>query len=206
LTQKIMQAQKPPRIFISASAVGFYGDHGVQKIDESTPSNVNTFTHLVCSHWEESALQAQSCTRVCLARFGIILSPNGGALAKMLPAYKLGLGGKIGSGAQYFPWIHIDDAVAALLFLLQRDDLQGAFNICSPMPVTNEVFSQTLARQLKRPHIFPIPAFFLKLALGEASQLLLDSLRVYPNALLKNGFSFCYPDIELALHDLLQKK
>ncbi|MGL5337041.1 MAG: TIGR01777 family oxidoreductase, partial [Enterovibrio sp.] len=159
LTQKIMQAQKPPRIFISASAVGFYGDHGVQKIDESTPSNKNTFTHLVCSHWEESALQSQSSTRVCLARFGIVLSPNGGALAKMLPAYKLGLGGKIGSGAQYFPWIHIDDAVAALLFLLQHDDLQGAFNICSSMPVTNEVFSQTLARQLKRPHIFPIPAF-----------------------------------------------
>ncbi|MGL5250665.1 MAG: TIGR01777 family oxidoreductase, partial [Enterovibrio sp.] len=197
LTQKITQAKKPPRVFISASAVGFYGDHGTQEIDESTTPNVNTFTYQVCSAWEKSAQQAQSSrTRVCLARFGIVLSRRGGALAKMLPAYQLGLGGKIGSGAQYFPWIHIDDAVSALLLLLQRDDLQGAFNICAPTPVTNLVFSQTLAKQLKRPHLFPLPAFLVKLALGEASQLLLDSLRVYPNALLKNGFSFRYPDIE----------
>ncbi|MGL4734759.1 MAG: TIGR01777 family oxidoreductase [Enterovibrio sp.] len=207
LTQKITQAKNPPRVLISASAVGFYGAHGTQELDESAMPNVNTFTYQVCSAWEKSAQQAQSsCTRVCLARFGIVLSRRGGALAKMLPAYQLGLGGRIGSGAQYFPWIHIDDAVSALLLLLQRDDLQGAFNICAPAPVTNLVFSQALAKQLKRPHLFPLPAFLIKLALGEASQLLLDSLRVYPNALLKNGFSFRYPDIELALQDLLSKK
>lgn len=206
LVDKINNGTNPPHTFISGSAVGIYGDNQDKSIDETTPITVNDndFSQQVCLRWEQIALQAQSTqTRVCILRTGIVLTKQGGALAKILLPYQLGLGGKIGAGNQYFPWIHLHDMIKGILFVLNHADAQGVFNFTAPNPVTNKVFSQTLATTLKRPHFLCTPAWVLKLGLGESSQLLLDGQRALPNKLLAEGFHFSFPSIEQALKQTL---
>ncbi|PSW57581.1 TIGR01777 family oxidoreductase [Photobacterium leiognathi] len=206
LVDKINASTNPPHTFISGSAVGIYGDNQDKTIDESTPLDINDndFAQNVCHRWEQIALKAQSeQTRVCLIRTGIVLGKQGGALARMLLPYQLGLGGKIGDGKQYFPWIHMQDMIKGIIFLLNHPEAQGVFNFTAPTPVTNSVFSQTLAATLKRPHFLFTPAWVLKLGLGESAQLLLDSQRALPNKLQQEGFNFSFPCIEQALKQTL---
>ncbi|WP_060990111.1 TIGR01777 family oxidoreductase [Photobacterium leiognathi] len=206
LVDKINASTNPPHTFISGSAVGIYGDNQDKTIDESTPLDINDndFAQNVCHRWEQIALKAQSeQTRVCLIRTGIVLGKQGGALARMLLPYQLGLGGKIGDGKQYFPWIHMQDMIKGIIFLLNHPEAQGVFNFTAPTPVTNNVFSQTLAATLKRPHFLFTPAWVLKLGLGESAQLLLDSQRALPNKLQQEGFNFSFPCIEQALKQTL---
>lgn len=204
LVEKIQAGSQPPHTFISGSAVGIYGDQLDTVIDESFAISDQVkhddFAHHVCQRWEEIANEASSeQTRVCLLRTGIVLGKHGGALAKMLPPYQLGLGGPIGNGSQYTPWIHLQDMVDAIVFLLQTPSASGAFNLTAPEPVTNKVFSQSLAKALRRPHFLFTPAFVLKVVLGEASSLLLEGQRAVPQKLEALGFDFSYRDIDSAL-------
>ncbi|HDZ3770857.1 TPA: TIGR01777 family oxidoreductase [Vibrio cholerae] len=204
LVEKIHASAHPPAVFLSGSAVGFYGDQQQHAFDESLQVRSDHFSHQVCQQWEQRALKAQSeQTRVCLLRTGIVLAPEGGALKKMLPPYRLGLGGPIGDGQQYMPWIHMQDMVRAILFLLETEHAQGPYNLCAPHPVTNAEFSLTLATTLKRPHLFKTPQWLIKMLLGEASELLLDSIRAKPKKLTDLGFQFHYSRIDRAFNQLL---
>lgn len=200
LVQHIRAASTPPAVLISGSAIGFYGRQGEQEISEEYQAFFPEFSHDICARWENLAWQANSPqTRVCLIRTGVVLAANGGALKKMLPPFKLGLGGKIGSGDQYMSWIHLDDMVALIDFLLHNDQISGAVNATAPKPVTNAVFSTELAKRLKRPTLLPMPAPVLKLLFGEMSDILLYGQRVIPKKLLDAGFQFRYPNLQLAL-------
>lgn len=190
LVQKINQSRTPPNVFISASAMGFYGDVPLGEIRENTPAG-DDFAARLCQVWEQTALQAN--TRVCLARFGLVLDPKGGILQKILPLYRWGLGGNVGSGRQYWAWIALQDAVNALLFLLENPSLSGAFNVVAPQAVTNAAFNRALAAFCQRPAYCFQPALLLKILLGERSQLLLASQKAQPYALLQAGFHFQYP-------------
>ena len=204
LAQLCLQSTAPPRCFISGSAIGYYGDNGNQDIDETTEILSSDFAHQVCQQWERKALQAQcEHTRVCILRTGVVLSPLGGALKKMLLPYQCGLGGPIGNGKQYMSWIHIDDMVLAILHLIEQERSCGIYNLTAPHPVTNTTFSQTLAKTLKRPHFLFTPKIVIKGILGEAAVLLTDSQRVRPKRLVHEDFKFRYSRIESALKQLL---
>lgn len=196
LAHLINQSSNPPEVFISGSATGYYGDNSNMQITENTPA-ARTFAAMLCKQWENSALQAE--TRVCLIRTGIVLSSKGGALAKMLPLYRLGLGGKLGNGQQYWGWISIDDVVQGILFLLENKHCEGAFNFTAPNPLPQSEINQILGKQLNRPYFTCVPAFILKLVLGERSQLLLDSQNIIPKQLVNAGFEFQYPHFKQAL-------
>ncbi|SDK04741.1 hypothetical protein SAMN04488540_1185 [Ferrimonas sediminum] len=204
LSDWILAQASPPSVFISASAIGIYGNDS-QAVDENTPLMVNDadFAQKVCHTWETLALQAQGHTRVCLLRIGLVLG-EGGALKKMLPAFRAGLGGPIGSGEQMMSWIHIDDLVAAIGFLLINPESRGVYNGTAPLPVSNRLFTRTLGKVLHRPAVIPVPAIALKIGLGEMSQLLLEGQRVLPSRLQHDGFEFHYPGLEGALTHLLQ--
>ncbi|PRD39327.1 UNVERIFIED_CONTAM: yfcH [Trichonephila clavipes] len=200
LVQHITAASTPPAVLISGSAIGFYGRQGEQEISEEYQAFFPEFSHDICARWENLAWQANSPqTRVCLIRTGVVLAANGGALKKMLLPFKLGLGGKIGSGDQYMSWIHLDDMVALIDFLLHNDQISGAVNATAPKPVTNAIFSTELAKRLKRPALLPMPAPVLKLLFGEMSDILLYGQRVIPKKLLDAGFQFRYPNLQQAL-------
>ncbi|UTM57994.1 TIGR01777 family oxidoreductase [Photobacterium sp. CCB-ST2H9] len=204
LAGKILAGSTPPHTFISGSAVGYYGNQQHKAFDESLEVQRDDFAHTVCRTWEEAALSAQTeQTRVCLLRTGIVLGKGGGALAKLVPVYKMGLGGPIGSGEQYFPWIHLQDMVKGIMFLMRHETAQGPFNLTAPNPVTNKEFSQTLARVLHRPHLMSTPEWLLRIGMGESAQMLLDSQRALPAKLEAHGFHFCYPDLERALKSAL---
>ncbi len=206
LSALITQSSTPPHTFLSGSAVGFYGRQGDLTIEEDDLPH-DEFTHQLCARWEALALQAQSDkTRVCLLRTGIVLDAQGGALAKMLPPYRLGAGGPAGSGTQYMPWIHIDDMVAAICFLLENPTLQGPFNMTAPYPARNYDFSETLADVLHKPHIMKIPALALNLSMGEMAVLILSGQKAVPAKLEKAGFEFKFTDLQAALTDLLPHK
>ncbi|MGL4978647.1 MAG: TIGR01777 family oxidoreductase [Plesiomonas sp.] len=206
LSALITQSSTPPHTFLSGSAVGFYGRQGDLTIEEDDLPH-DEFTHQLCERWEALALQAQSDkTRVCLLRTGIVLDAQGGALAKMLPPYRLGAGGPAGSGTQYMPWIHIDDMVAAICFLLANPTLQGPFNMTAPYPARNYDFSETLADVLHKPHIMKIPALALNLSMGEMAVLILSGQKAVPAKLEKAGFEFKFTDLQAALTDLLPHK
>jgi uncharacterized protein (TIGR01777 family) len=199
----IHASTEPPGIFISGSAVGYYGDQQSHPFDESLHVHQDNFAHVVCNKWEEIAMRAQSdTTRVCLLRTGVVLGLHGGALAKMIPPYKLGLGGPMGNGKQYFPWIHILDMVRGIVFLLETPHAQGPYNFCSPHPVPNAIFSRTLARVMKRPHLLMTPKWAIKILMGESSCLLFDSVRAKPKKLTELGFRFSFSHIEPALKNL----
>jgi len=205
LVELIHASTTPPSVFISGSAVGYYGDQQDHPFDESLHVSDNGFPHHVCSKWEQIANRARSeMTRVCILRTGVVLAPQGGALLKMLPPYRLGLGGPLGSGHQYIPWIHMLDMVRGIVYLLETPHASGEFNLCAPHPVTNKLFSQTLARTLKRPHLLRTPKWLMSMAMGESSVLLFDSIRAKPKKLTELGFHFSYSRIEPALKNLLQ--
>ncbi len=200
LAKKWQASTSPPHTIISGSAIGYYGDQNSNEITESTAIEEENFSHFVCKKWEELALTMQSPhTRVCILRTGIVIGKQGGALAKMLPIYQLGLGGPISNGRQYFSWIHINDMVKGIVFLIHHTQTHGIFNFTAPNPVTNREFSETLAQLLHRPHWLFTPAWALKLSLGESADLLLDSQRVQPAHLLEEGFHFSYPKLIDAL-------
>ncbi len=197
---KWMAAQdQRPQAFISASAVGYYGEQGDQEVTEvSEPTS--GFTHELCAAWEQAALEAEQLgVRVCLVRTGVVLDLGGGSLAKMLPAFKLGLGGPLGSGRHWFPWIHREDMARIYLWLLGNESQQGAFNASAPQPVTNAEFTRSLGKALKRPAFMPMPAPVLKILFGEMAELLLVSDRMLPQRLQDAGFEFKYPQLEPAL-------
>lgn len=207
IVDKISSATSPPSVLISGSAIGIYGRQGDRHIDETIGDFYSEFSSTLCKKWEEIAYTAQSeKTRVCLLRTGIVLDQHGGALSKMLPAFRFGLGGPIADGQQAMSWVHIRDMVKIIIYLLTKPELHGAFNATAPNPVSNQVFSKALARQLKRPCIFRVPAFVLKLAMGEMSDLLVHGQYVHPKRLLDSGFQFSYPDIDQALSQLLAEQ
>lgn len=205
LVDRIKQAHNPPHTFISGSAIGFYGRQS-HTVDEESLDCYPEFSHQLCKQWEDIALQAKSArTRVCLLRTGIVLSDKGGALKKMLPAFKMCLGGPISHGEQMMSWIHIDDMVSAILFILNKSNLKGAINLTAPNPISNTCFSQTLAKTIHRPAVFTMPASVLTLLFGEMADLLLHGQAVKPNVLLNAGFRFHHQYIEEALSNLLHK-
>lgn len=206
IVEKIQTANNPPHCFISGSAIGFYGRQGASAIDESHQQIHDEFSHQVCQKWEAIAQQAISAsTRVCIIRTGIVLAKYGGALQKMLPPFKLGLGGPIANGEQFMSWIHIDDMVAVLLAVIYQDSLSGVINATAPIPVTNQEFSATLSAVLSRPCMFRVPAFVLRMLMGESADLLLYGQQVLPTKLLNNNFKFQYPSLQVALKQLLIK-
>ncbi|MBR2513304.1 MAG: TIGR01777 family oxidoreductase [Halomonas sp.] len=195
--------QPLPKVMVSGSAMGYYGDQGSKMVDETTPPN-DEFAHRLCEQWEAAAKPVEALgVRLALLRIGLVLDAGGGTLQKMVPPFKLGLGGRFGDGKQFMPWIHRDDLVAAIVFLLNESSLSGAFNGSAPHPVTNAEFTQTLAKQLHRPAIFPVPAFALKAGLGEMSQLLLTGADMRPARLIEAGFTFHYPTLNKALGAIL---
>jgi len=203
LVAKIQQAATPPHTLINASAVGFYGRQSTEAIDENYQSYYPEFSHDICARWENLANRAKSeQTRVCILRIGIVLAANGGALKKMLPPFKLGLGGVIGNGEQYMSWIHLDDLIAIFEFLAQQPTLHGVFNATAPMAVSNKQWTKILAERLGKPALLPMPAFALKILFGEMSDLLLFGQNVYPQRLLDSGFHFKFNQFRAALQDL----
>lgn len=207
ITQKLADlinaSETPPSVLISGSATGYYGDLGEVVVTEEEPPH-NEFTHKLCARWEQIACEAQSDkTRVCLLRTGVVLAPKGGILGKMVPPFRLGLGGPIGNGRQYLAWIHIDDMVNAILWLLDND-LRGPFNMVSPYPVRNEQFAHALGHALQRPAILRVPATVMRLLMGESSVLALGGQRALPKRLEAAGFPFRWYDLEEALSDVVR--
>ena len=195
-----------PKVLISASAVGYYGDRGEETLDESAAPR-SDFLGQLCQDWEREALAAEQLgIRVVPVRVGIVLGEKGGALAKMLPPFYFGLGAPLGSGRQYMPWIHIEDLVRMMLFAAEHGQVRGPLNGVGPTPVTNREFTRTLGRVVSRPTIFPaVPGFALNVLLGEFGQILLYSQRVVPKKAIDAGFEFQFPELEAALRDVLKK-
>jgi uncharacterized protein (TIGR01777 family) len=206
LCETLARLSQPPKVLVSASAIGYYGDRGAEPLWENSAFGTG-FLAEVCRAWEEATQPAvQKGIRVVLLRIGIVLSPAGGALAKMLIPFQLGLGGVIGSGNQYMSWIALDDVAGVIAHALVTDTLQGPVNAVAPYPVTNREFTKTLGRVLRRPTVFPLPGFAARLAFGEmADALLLASTRVEPKRLLATQYVFRYPELEDALRHLLGK-
>lgn len=205
LVRWIAQQEHSPSVLISGSAIGFYGaTRSDGEMTEQSSPVVSDFSHQLCESWESIAQQAaNSGVRVCTLRTGIVLG-KGGALKKMLPAFKLGLGGRIVDGKQIMPWIHLDDEVAAILYLLDHPEAEGPFNLTSPNPVTNEAFTRALGQALHRPTWFPMPSLLPKLMLGkEGASLLTEGLSVVPDKLTRLGYRFKFTHINDALNNLL---
>lgn len=194
----------PPKTFICASAIGYYGNRGDEILPETSAPG-NDFLAEVCVEWEKAtALAKEKGIRVVNARFGIILDAKGGALAKMLPPFRMGVGGRVGSGKQWMSWIALDDVVGAIEFALKNVSLKGPVNFAAPNPVTNAEFTKTLGKALSRPTLFPIPAFGVRLLFGEmADALLLSGQRVEPASLTRAGYQFQYLGLEEALRNVL---
>jgi hypothetical protein len=202
LVEAIGKSKVKPKTLISASAVGYYGPHGDERLNEDSKSG-DDFLSRLCVDWESAAKNAEAFgVRVCLLRTGIVLAKGAGALQKMVPPFKLFAGGPLGSGLQWMPWIHIDDEVGLLEFLLDRTDARGPFNGTAPNPVTMADFSRALGRVLNRPSWASVPPSVLALMLGEMAGMLLTGQRAMPDAALKLGFQFKYPDLADALSAL----
>ncbi|MDQ6821332.1 MAG: TIGR01777 family oxidoreductase [Actinomycetota bacterium] len=191
-----------PQALVSQSATGFYGPRNSQPVDESTSSGRGFLADLVAA-WEAEALSAADMMRVAVTRTGVVLSEQGGALAKMLPFFRLGIGGRVAGGRQYVPWVHLEDVAAALVRCLDDDSAQGAINVTSPNPVTNAELSRALGHALGRPAFLPVPGFALHALYGEMAQLVVTGQRVVPARLERMSFDFRYPRVESALHDVL---
>src|SRR5215211_2038269 len=204
LAETLAELPTPPKVMVSASAVGYYGDRGNELLrEDSRPGS--DFLAEVCQAWEAAADPArQAGIRVVHPRFGIVLSPKGGALGRTLPIFKLGGGGRIGSGRQWWSWVALDDVVGAILHALEGDSVEGPVNVGSSNPLTNSEYTRVLGKVLNRPTIFPLPAPAARLALGEvADALLLASQRMQPARLKETGYEFRYPQLEGALRHLL---
>jgi hypothetical protein len=206
LSESFARLTQPPCVFLCASAIGYYGDRGEEVLTEDSPSGVG-FLAEVCRGWEAACAAAvQKGIRVVNLRMGIVLSAAGGVLPRMLLPFRMGLGGRIGSGRQYMSWIALDELVGVIIHALTCDILAGPVNAVAPHPVTNLEFTRTLGRVLRRPTVLSVPAFAARLALGEmADSLLLASARVEPARLAASGYAFRYPELEGALRHLLGK-
>jgi uncharacterized protein (TIGR01777 family) len=196
--------EQKPGVLISGSAVGWYGDGGERELTEGSPPVSEDFASRLCIAWEETAQRAEaSGIRVALVRTGLVLSDEGGMLQRLLPPFKMGMGGPIGTGRQWMPWVHIDDQIALIDFLVSHEDARGPYNACAPSPARNRDFARTLASVLHRPAFMPMPAVALRLLLGELSILLLGGQRARPDRLQEAGFTFRFTDLRAALENLL---
>lgn len=204
LSRALARCAQPPAVLVCASAVGYYGDGGEAWLDEDSPPG-SDFLARVAVAWEDAAGAARAAgIRVVHLRFGVILSSTGGALARMLPIFRLGLGGRLGHGRQYMSWLSLPEAVSIIRFAISQTHLDGPVNAVAPEPVTNAVFTRTLALVLTRPAFLPLPAWAARAALGEmADALLLAGTRARPRRLLESGYNFLHPDLEPALRALL---
>jgi uncharacterized protein len=207
LAEALAKTSQRPRVFLCASAVGYYGNRGDEVLRENSPPG-SDFLSMVCEQWEgASRAAADARIRTVNTRFGVILSRDGGALPKMLPAFRMGAGGRIGDGRQWWSWIHIADVVGAILHALDTVSVNGPVNVVAPAPVTNAEFTKVLASLLHRPAVLPMPAFAARLAFGEmADALLLASQRVEPSKLLASKYAFQYPRLDMALSHILRSK
>lgn len=200
----LQQCQQKPRVLVSGSAIGWYGDGGERELNEDSLQITDDFGAQLCGAWEETAQRAEALgIRVVRVRTGLVLAGDGGMLKRLLPPFKLGLGGPVGDGRQWMPWIHIADEIALIDFLLQQEQASGPYNACAPEPVRNADFARALGRALHRPALLPAPAFVLRLALGEMAGLLLGGQRASPVRLQEAGFAFRFTDLDAALDDIL---
>ncbi|WP_288521576.1 TIGR01777 family oxidoreductase [uncultured Pseudomonas sp.] len=207
LTEQLLawleRRERRPQVLISGSAVGWYGDGGERELTEASPPVKEDFASQLCIAWEETAQRAEALgIRVVLVRTGLVLAADGGFLSRLRLPYKLGLGGALGDGRQWMPWVHIDDQIGLIDFLLQHNEASGPYNACAPEPVRNREFAKRLGRTLHRPAFMPMPALLLKAGLGELSTLLLGGQRACPVRLLAAGFTFRFNDLQSALDNL----
>jgi hypothetical protein len=206
LVEGLKSLRLRPKVLVSGSAIGFYGDRGDETLVESSPAGTG-FLPETCQAWEHAAMEAMGLgIRTAVLRTGIVLSTKGGALKKMLLPFRLGAGGPVGSGRQWMSWIHIDDIVGAIRHALAKDEVMAAVNGVSPEPVTNADFGRALGRALSRPAFLPAPAFALKIGFGEMSTILLEGQKVLPKKLLDTGYRFRFPNLPGALADILARK
>lgn len=207
LVKKVLELKVKPKFFISGSAIGYYGMNCGDELKDENSKAAHDFLAEVCYKWEEATKPLQdTLIRTCIIRIGVVLTTQGAALKKMLKPFKLGLGGPVGSGKQFMSWISIEDLVNSIQFLIEKEK-EGVFNCVSPEPIRNRQFSKTLGQVLKRPAIFPLPEFMVKLLFGEMGDtLLLSSTKVEPKNLLAEGFKFRYPELKKALEYLIQFK
>lgn len=205
LVESIKKATAKPKVLISASATGYYGAHGDEYVTEDAPS-ASDFLAEVCKAWEAEALKArESGIRVVLIRIGGVLESDGGALPKMMTPFKFFLGGPIGSGKQWFSWIHRDDVAGIIKYALDNESVSGPVNAVSPNPATNKEFSSALGKALHKPSWLAVPSFVVKLTLGELGSMLLTGQRVIPETILRSGYNFKYPHLEDALKAIFRK-
>ena len=205
LIESIKNADLKPKVFINASAIGYYGPHGDEEVTENTSSGKD-FLSSVCKAWEAEALKADEVgVRTVITRFGVVLGQGGGALQKMIAPFKVFVGGYLGSGKQWMSWVHIDDITGFIKYAIEHDKISGVYNLTAPNPLTNKDFSSQLGRALGRPSVFPVPGFALKAALGEFSEILLTGQRVIPERAITSGYKFIYPSLDKALRAILKK-
>jgi hypothetical protein len=204
LADAVASLDSPPRVFVNGSAIGFYGDTGDRAVDESAPAG-DGFLSSVCVEWEgATAAVREAGVRTVFARTGLVVAGKGGAWGKLLPLFKAGLGGRMGSGGQYWSFVSLHDEVAAIRHLIDTESLSGPFNLTAPEPLTNREITEVMGRVLHRPTFFAVPGPLLRLPLGEMSSEILGSQRVLPTRLLESGFSFAFPTIEGALREALR--
>jgi hypothetical protein len=203
LVESLARLERKPRVLVSASAVGIYGDRGDEILDERSRDG-SGFLAEVCRGWEAEAMKAEELgVRVVCARIGIVLSPDGGAMPKMLPAFRAGVSGRLASGAQWMPWVHVDDVVGLLVAAARDDRWRGPINVVAPDPVTNAGFTTALARAVRRPAILPIPRAALRLIFGELAGVVLASQRVVPKSALEHGYEFRYGELTSAIGQVI---
>ena len=202
LIDMITRSSMRPKVFLSGSAIGIYGDAGANVQTEQTTVIADDFGHELCQQWESLALEVASYTRVVLLRTSVVLANDGGALSKMITPFKFGLGATLGSGKQWMSWIHITDMVRAIEHCIAENDISGAVNLAAPNAITNKAFTKRLADALQRPAFLNMPSFMLKLLMGERANLMLASQNVFPKRLVEKGFEFNFPCVEDALADL----
>jgi uncharacterized protein (TIGR01777 family) len=205
VTEAVRIAEHKPPMLIQASGVGYYGDRGDEMLDEDS-SNGSGFLADIARQWEQSVREVESLgVRLATIRLGVVIGPNGGVMSRLIPPFRFFLGGHPGSGRQWLPWVHIDDVVGAVRFLMDHTDCEGPYNVTVPEPTVSKDFYNQLGKAMRRPAVFPMPAFALKLALGEmATELLLSSTRVVPKKLTEAGFEFKFPDPTAAFSDILK--
>jgi|Deesub1362A_J573_1020465.scaffolds.fasta_scaffold00173_33 hypothetical protein len=205
IVQSIRNVNRPPGILISASAVGYYGARGDEELTEDSPPG-NDFLADVCKEWEGEAMKAEDeGVRVVITRIGLVLGPGGGLLSRMDRPFRFFIGGHIGTGRQWFSWIHRADLIGIMRFILEHDEIKGPVNATAPHPVTNREFSKALGRALGRPSWFNVPSFAIRLALGEFGEMLLTGQRVIPEKIIKAGYQFQYTDVEEALRSIYRE-
>jgi len=202
MVHSIFETKPRPKTFVCASAAGYYGDRGSEVVDEAEPSGSDWLSEVV-ARWERQAETAKVGTRLVIVRTGIVLDADGGALAKMLPPFKAGVGGPIGSGKQYMPWIHLDDLIGIYLAAIDNQDFHGPINASAPEPATNKGFAKALGHAIKRPALAPVPGIAIKAMYGEMSQIVLKGVRMVPGRAAELGYEFQHPDLGEALRSTL---